>query len=163
MIVFDLRCGGGHVFEAWFGSSVAYEAQVAAGQLACPLCADTRIAKAVMAPNIPAKGNQRVAAAATVARDAASRPAPAAAPVAPDPAMIKQALTMLAAAQAKALEGSQWVGGNFATRARAMHHGEVATAPIHGQASLAEARALADEGVPIAALPLPVVPPDTAN
>ncbi|HVJ02972.1 MAG TPA: DUF1178 family protein, partial [Sphingomonas sp.] len=27
MIVFDLKCGAGHVFEAWFGSSAAYEAQ----------------------------------------------------------------------------------------------------------------------------------------
>lgn len=161
MIVFDLRCGGGHVFEAWFGSSAAYEAQAAAGQVACPLCADTRVTKAVMAPNIPVKGNRRNA---PVAQRTQNVGTPGSAPpVAPDPAVIKQALTMLATAQAKALEGSQWVGGSFATQARAMHLGEVATSPIHGQASLAEARALADEGVPIAALPLPVVPPETSN
>ncbi|WP_267396879.1 DUF1178 family protein [Sphingomonas sp. GC_Shp_1] len=163
MIVFDLRCGGGHVFEAWFGSSAAYEAQAAAGQVACPLCADTRVTKAVMAPNIPVKGNRQVVTPPQGADGGAARVRASAPPVAPDPAMIKQALTMLAAAQAKALEGSQWVGGSFATQARAMQLGEVATSPIHGQASLAEARALADEGVPIAALPLPVVPPETSN
>jgi hypothetical protein len=163
VIVFDLRCDGGHVFEAWFGSSAAYEAQAAAGQVACPLCGDTRVTKAVMAPNIPVKGNRRDAPVAQRTQNGGTQ-APGPVPrTGPDPAVIKQALTMLAAAQAKALEGSQWVGGSFATQARAMHLGEVATSPIHGQASLAEARALADEGVPIAALPLPVVPPETSN
>ena len=38
-----------------------------------------------------------------------------------------------------------------------------ALAPIHGQASLAEARALVEEGVPIAPLPLPVTPPGKLN
>ena len=41
--------------------------------------------------------------------------------------------------------------------------GEEAHAPIHGQATLAEAKALVDEGVPVAPLPLPVVPPEQAN
>ncbi|PXA90254.1 DUF1178 domain-containing protein, partial [Nostoc sp. 3335mG] len=35
MIVFDLKCGTGHVFEAWFGSSAAYEDQRSRGLLAC--------------------------------------------------------------------------------------------------------------------------------
>ena len=143
MIVFDLRCGIGHVFEAWFASSAAYADQAAAGQVACPLCGDTGVAKALMAPSIPAKGNQR--------GDT------------PPPALVKQALHQLAAAQAKALKGSQWVGSAFATRARAMHQGEEDHKPIHGQASLAEAKALVDEGVSVAPLPLPVVPPEKTN
>ena len=44
-----------------------------------------------------------------------------------------------------------------------MHAGEEAHAPIHGQASLAEAKALVDEGVAVAPLPLPVNPPKTLN
>ncbi len=143
MIVFDLRCGAGHVFEAWFGSSAAYAEQAAAGQVACPLCGDTTIAKAVMAPGIPAKSNQRGEA--------------------PPPALVKQALRQLADVQAKMLSGSEWVGGTFATRARAMHAGEEDSRPIHGQASLAEAKALVDEGVQVAPLPLQVVPPEKAN
>ena len=47
MIVFDLKCGAGHVFEAWFGSSAAYEAQRAGGLVRCPVCGDGEIAKAV--------------------------------------------------------------------------------------------------------------------
>lgn len=143
MIVFDLRCSAGHVFEAWFASSTAYADQAAAGQVACPFCGDTAIAKAVMAPSIPAKGNQRGET--------------------PSPALVKQALQHLAAAQTQALAGSQWVGNAFATRARAMHQGEEDHKPIHGQASLAEAKALVEDGVPVVPLPLPVVPPEKTN
>jgi hypothetical protein len=50
---------------------------------------------------------------------------------------------------------SQWVGTRFAEEARALHAQGEARA-IHGEASLAEARALLDEGVPV--LPLPFRP-----
>ncbi|WP_374942489.1 DUF1178 family protein [Sphingomonas sp.] len=141
MIVFDLKCGGGHVFEAWFASGAAFDAQAAAGQVRCPVCDDAAVVKAAMAPNIAAKGSQRggVVGGANAAMQA------------------------IAAAQAKMLEGSKWVGGAFPERARAMHAGEEAHATIHGSASLAEAKALIDDGVAVAPLPLRVVPPETLN
>ncbi|MBN8807630.1 MAG: DUF1178 family protein [Sphingomonas sp.] len=142
MIVFDLKCGSGHVFEVWFGSSTDYDDQQARGLVECPLCGDKHIGKAVMAPAVAAKSNRQ----AEVA-----------------PAAMKAAMAALAAAQAKALEGSQWVGGTFATRARAMHDGTEDHAPIHGQVTIAEAKALAEDGVPVAPLPFPVVPPDACN
>ena len=40
MIVFDLKCGTGHVFEAWFGSSADYADQQARGLVDCPICGD---------------------------------------------------------------------------------------------------------------------------
>ena len=58
MIVFDLKCGAGHVFEAWFGSSADYDSQRERGLIACPLCGDAQVGKAVMAPNVAAKGNR---------------------------------------------------------------------------------------------------------
>ncbi|WP_137897670.1 DUF1178 family protein [Sphingomonas sp. 2SG] len=143
MIVFDLRCGLDHVFEAWFASSAAYDAQAAAGLLACPMCGDTAIAKAMMAPSIPAKSNRR------------ADPPPAAA--------IKAALREIAADQARTLATSSWVGSDFATRARAMHDGDEVVRPIHGQASLAEAKAMVADGVPVAPLLCPVVPPEKTN
>jgi hypothetical protein len=39
----------------------AYEDQKARGLLLCPVCGDTGIDKAVMAPNVAAKGNQHLA------------------------------------------------------------------------------------------------------
>ena len=152
MIVFDLKCAGAHVFEAWFGSSAGYEEQRAAGLIACPVCGDTEIGKALMAPNIGAKGNRASA--------PVSLPAPAQAPT---PAAIKAALAAIAGAQAKALETSEWVGPKFAARARAMHAGDEPEAPIHGQATRAEAEALIDDGVPVAPLLVPVVPPHARN
>ena len=147
MIVFDLRCANDHVFEAWFGSSDAFEEQRGRGLLSCPICSDGDIGKAVMAPNIPAKGNRQSAPSADE----------------PTPAAMKAAIRALAEAQARALEKSEWVGSAFADRARAMHLGEADQAPIHGQATLGEARALAEEGVPIAPLPFPVPPPEAIN
>lgn len=142
MIVFDLRCASGHVFEAWFGSGADWEKQHAAGQVACPICGDGAIEKAVMAPAVPTKGNRR---------DALS------------PAAIKAAMRALAAEQTKALANSTWVGDQFATRARAMHAGEETRRTIHGQATMADAKALADDGVPVMPLALPVAPPKQVN
>lgn len=152
MIVFDLRCPQSHVFEAWFGSGAAYEDQRARGLLACPVCGDAEIGKAVMAPNVGAKGNTRTVVVPTPQTHAS-----------PSPAALKAALHALATAQAQALAKSRWVGRAFADTARAMHEGDVATAPIHGETTLAEAKALIDEGVPVAALPLPIVPPEAVN
>lgn len=153
MIVFDLSCGQGHVFEAWFGSSADYEDQCGRGLVSCPICGGSDVAKAVMAPNVGPKGNQ----------------APAAAPVpmrgggAPAPAEMKTMLAALAKMQAKLLEGSEHVGKRFADEARAIHDGDAPERPIHGQATRAEAKALIEEGVPVAPLPLPVVPPDATH
>jgi hypothetical protein len=44
-----------------------------------------------------------------------------------------------------------------------MHYGERDEALIHGQATLAEAKALIEEGVPVAPLPFPVAPPEKLN
>lgn len=145
MIVFDLKCGGGHVFEAWFGSSDAFEEQRESGMIACPFCRRSDVGKAVMAPNLAAKGN--------------SGAAPAAAP----PEAVKAAIAALAATQARMLEGSEWVGPSFASRARAMHAGDEAEAPIHGEATPQQARELLEDGVAVLPLPLPVVPPEACN
>jgi hypothetical protein len=156
MIVFDLQCSGAHVFEAWFASSAAYEEQRERGLLVCPVCGDAEIGKAVMAPNVGAKGNSRPAA-------APDAPATASSAEPPSPAAIKAAMQAIATMQAKMLEKSEWVGRAFADRARAMHAGEADAAPIHGQTTRAEAEALVEEGVPVAPLLVPVVPPEALN
>ena len=72
-------------------------------------------------------------------------------------------IARLAAAQAEMLKDSRWVGDEFTDTARAMHSGEVPPAQVHGNATLEQARSLADDGVPVAPLPLPVVPPNQVN
>ena len=135
MIVFDLQCqDSGDVFEAWFRSGADYDEQSALGLVQCPVCRSTRVAKAPMAPRVPAKG--------------AGEGSP---------------LARLARLQAEILKDSEWVGDRFAEEARSIHVGESELRPVHGLASAAEARSLVDDGVPVAPLPLPVVPPNQVN
>lgn len=58
MIVFDLQCrDGGETFEAWFSSSADYERQQESGLVQCPYCQSSNVAKAPMAPRVPAKSS----------------------------------------------------------------------------------------------------------
>jgi hypothetical protein len=72
-------------------------------------------------------------------------------------------LAKLAAAQAEMLKESRWVGDRFADTARAMHSGEIEREQVHGNATLEQAKSLVDDGIPVAPLPLPVVPPSQVN
>lgn len=155
MIVFDLSCHEGHRFEGWFASSTDYADQQARGLLACPSCGSAEVSKAPMAPAVPAKGNSR--------QDVVPPEASRQVANTPMPAEVQKALAALAKAQAAALKNSTWVGDKFAEETRKMHYGERDEAPIHGQASLAEAKALIEEGVPVAPLPFPVAPPEKLN
>jgi hypothetical protein len=135
MIVFDLICTTGHVFEAWFGSSQAYDDQCARGLVACPICSDTRISKAVMAPAVAAKGNRQ------------SGEVPS------DPAQVKMALAALAEMQTRMEANADYVGDRFPAEARALHLGETPLRPIYGEATPSEAAALIDEGITLQRLP----------
>jgi len=162
MIVFDLACApNGHVFEIWFGSSSDYEDQKARGLVACPYCGATDVGKAVMAPNVSAKGNQRSS--AKVLPVPANAPSLPAAAGMPSPDQFKEMVGKIAELQTKMLEGSDYVGKKFADEARSMHFGEQESRPIHGETSTDEAKALMEEGIPVAPLPLPVRPPKATN
>ena len=136
MIVFDLQCrAGGEQFEAWFRSNADFERQQANGLVQCPVCRSAEVVKAPMAPRVPRKSG----------------------------ASAGEMIAELAQLQRKLLSDSTWVGDRFADTARAMHLGEVESVPVHGEATAAQARALIDEGVSVAPLPLPVVPPNQVN
>ena len=126
MIVYDLKCTADHVFEAWFSSSSGYEDQRTRGLIACPFCGAGDVTKAVMAPNIAAKGN-RTQETLSAVQPVSSVPTA--------PAEIKAFLAAAAAVQAKMLEKSEWVGRSFADKARAMDAGEVPHTIIHGEVS----------------------------
>ena len=134
MIVFDLQCrAGGERFEAWFHSNADFEEQCGAGLVQCPFCQSAEVEKAPMAPMVPKRGDA------------------------------SDVLAKLASIQTEMLKNSQWVGEKFADTARKMHSGEIEPKLVHGQATVSEAKSLAEDGVPIAPLPLPVVPPSQVN
>jgi hypothetical protein len=167
VISFDLRCGAGHQFEGWFSSSHDYDGQRASGHLACPLCNDMSVEKMLSVPNVGRKGNQPSE--ISKFREAAlpSTDAPSASGQMVNAGALPQALVdavhKIAEAQSEMLKNSQWVGGQFAETARAIHYGEAEERLIHGEASRKEAEALADEGVAIAPLPFPFIPPEAKN
>ena len=72
-------------------------------------------------------------------------------------------LARAAELQKELLKNSRWVGDDFADTARAIHNGEAAQEQVHGNATLQQAKSLVDEGVPVAPLPFPVVPPAQVN
>lgn len=152
MIVFDLTCQGGHRFEGWFASSEDFAQQQARGLVACPQCGSAQVAKAPMAPAVPRKGNQQIALRSEQAEASGAIPAEA------------QALfAKLAQLQAETLKGSRFVGKAFAEKSRAMHYGEQDAEVIHGEATLAEAKDMLEEGIPVVPLPFPVAPPEDLN
>ena len=136
MISFDMKCSRDHVFEAWFGSSADYADQSARGLVVCPVCDDRAVEKAVMAPAVGAKGNS----AAKVAAD-------------------RERLARLMRWQRRIEAQSDHVGRNFATAARARHALPAAEQPergLIGEAPIAEAAELLEEGIAILPLPLPL-------
>ena len=153
MIVFDLICRpNSHVFEAWFGSSEDYESQKMRGLVECPLCSALDIEKAVSAPRVGMKSNQR-AAGPSLGSDASST----------ESDKIKTMLAEMAAAQKRILAESQYVGDRFFDEARAIHCGEADDRPIHGQATSEQSEMLCDEGIMVARLPFPILDPGKEN
>ena len=128
MILFDLRCKDGHGFEAWFRDSTAYEDQVAAGDLACPVCGSAEVSKALMAPAVN------------------SRPKI-------DAAQAAAAMQMWRRVQDHIEKNFDHVGPRFAEEARKIHHGETEKRSIYGEATTAETKELRDEGIEVGQIP----------
>ena len=151
MIVFDLSCDNAHTFEGWFGSSDDFASQQARGLVMCPVCESAAVSKAPMAPAVPAKGNRTESTARVPVANKAM------------PAEVAEAFKALAAAQAKALAKSEWVGDRFAAEVRSMHYGEAEEKQVHGRATSDDARSLMEEGIAVAPLLVPVHPPEELN
>lgn len=133
MIRYALKCREGHAFESWFQSASAFDALVKAGHVTCVTCGTAEVSKALMTPQVAAK------------TEVTAKPE-------------RQANTDVAIAQMRKQveENATYVGGKFAQTAREMHEGTSPETSIYGEASLVEAKALIEEGVPV--LPLPFKP-----
>ena len=142
MIKYTLSCDGGHSFEGWFSSSADFDGQAERGLVSCPACGSVSIAKELMAPSVSTA--RRKDEAKVLMMDKARREAVA---------KIRELVTNIR-------ENSEDVGTKFPEEARKIHYGEAEQRGLIGQATAEEARALIDEGIEVAALP---VLPDDAN
>ncbi len=135
MIRYTLVCGNDHEFEGWFRSASAYEAEEAAGRLACPLCGDRTVRRAPMAPAVhTGEGGGRSERRERLAR----------------------LLEALRALQRHVEAHTEDVGERFPEEARRIHYGEAEPRGIRGIARREEIRELLDEGIEV--LPLPRLP-----
>jgi hypothetical protein len=139
MILFKLRCGAEHEFEGWFRDGATYERQAARRQIACPQCGATKVDKAPMAPRLGRSAG---------APETAETPSP------------DQLRHMLQELRRHVETNCDYVGERFAEEARRIHNGDADARGIYGEASEAESRALADDGIEVARIPW--VPPSDA-
>lgn len=168
MILFVLKCTADHRFEAWFRNGDAYETQAAAKAIACPVCGDTHITKAPMAPRIAKGGRSREEAprdggASEAAPEVASGGggAPAAPPAPATPPMPAELRERFAAEVMRQLTevrrtvetNCDYVGDRFAEEARRIHYGETDPRGIYGEATDKEAEELKEEGVTFGRIP----------
>ena len=155
MIHYQLQCGEGHGFDGWFNNSASFDEQARRGLLECPVCADTKVQRALMTPSVPRKGRAKRAVAdqPQAAAPALPAPAPTPAPAAMTTQMPDHVRAMLQRLRSEVEKNCDYVGGSFADEARRIHRGESDRRGIYGEASPTETEALADEGIEVSRIP----------
>jgi hypothetical protein len=157
MIRYALVCAKGHGFESWFQNSAAYDKQAKRGLVECPVCGNTKVEKAIMAPRI----------AGTRKRGKVSVPVPMGdvpaaneikAPVAMVSPREQEFRAKLKELKEHLTKNSDYVGQKFPEEARKMHYGDIEHRSIYGEATLQDAKEMHDEGIEVH--PLPVLPDD---
>jgi hypothetical protein len=160
MIRFALSCDNGHDFEAWFSRSGDFDAQKARGLVSCPHCGSQDVDKALMAPAVTTQRPRRGLPASPGEASEAPRPADVGnepqplAPHSEERGKLEQIRALVKAVRANAED----VGSRFPEEARRIHYGESQARGIFGKADADDVRALTEEGIAIA--PLPVLPDD---
>ncbi|HVI28604.1 DUF1178 family protein [Hansschlegelia sp.] len=150
MIRYDLLCGDGHGFDAWFRSASDFDSQEARGLLSCPACGSVDVRKALMAPAL--------ASARSRGGDEPVTPEAESPPVSLVSGRDEKLRGLLRELKAHVRQTSEDVGERFPEVARQMHAEEIEHRPIRGRATAQEAKALLEEGVPV--YPLPAFPED---
>ena len=135
MICYSLICSENHTFDSWFATAEAYSKLKSQGFLSCTICGSPNVGKAIMAPNVLVKNDNK----SENNKLKKLSPSPAAKAMAEIKTHIEK--------------NSEDVGSNFAVLAREMHDGDTPERNIHGKASLSEAKSLSEDGVPIVPLP----------
>jgi len=152
MIHYQLRCSADHAFDGWFRDSVAFDDQAGRGMVECPVCGDTRVNRALMAPRIaksrPVLDSRTGEATATPPATVPGRPAGEKGAVLPD--KVRAALQRL---RSEVERSCDYVGPDFAEEARRIHNGDADPRGIYGESTPEQAEALADEGVEVARIP----------
>lgn len=142
MKVYNLACEQNHRFEGWFASEEDFVSQSAGQQIICPVCDSFKVGKLPSAPHL------NLSAARPDAAGAGDRHSNS-----PAVAQFKQRLQDMAR---HVMENTDDVGEGFTEEARRIHYKEVPQHGIRGVASPEQCEELAEEGIEVFQLPLPV-------
>jgi hypothetical protein len=157
MIRYALACDKGHVFESWFQNSAAYDTQVKAALITCPVCNSAKVEKTLMAPGVVGAKKR---AGAPPASPSSPRPAADTADTATPVAMMspqeQEFRKKLKELRDHLTKNADYVGQKFPEEARKMHYGDIEHRSIYGEATPDQAKELHEEGIEFH--PLPVLP-----
>jgi hypothetical protein len=140
VIVFDLGCENHHRFEGWFASRDEFDRQLQGKLLRCPICDSGRV--------------KRVPHAARINRGAREEPRPETQPAA-EQQYTNLGPELLGKLIARIVETTEDVGAAFPEEARKIHYREIPERHIRGTATPKDVEALTEEGIEVAALPVP--------
>ena len=147
MINFSLICEKNHEFEGWFRTSEDYESQIRQGLISCPICNDTSIRKALMAPSVRSSKKTNVETLPSHKNEKNKN--------IENKSLIKDDNIRVALRNFRSYieKNCEDVGDNFAKEARLISKGESKERSIYGKVNSKDAEKLLDEGIEITAIP----------
>jgi hypothetical protein len=137
MIVFDLECMNGHIFEGWFEDKQDLENQQEQGILQCPVCETTSVVQKLSLISIKTSSAPSNHAQQALRAN-------------------QEVLAEFAEKITEYVEKNyEDVGTSFTKEALKMHYGTVEHRNIRGTTTREEEKVLTREGVPLIKIPLP--------
>ncbi len=185
MLVVDLHCEHGHLFEGWFASADDLASQQVRGLVSCPVCASTEVVRRPSAVrlNVSALKAEKAGAQAPVAgkpvhpsghvpsgRGEGAQTVGAQHRVPPTPALqtrtaavdsepgvpdVEVLQAMYLKAVRHVLEHTEDVGEGFVKEVRNIHRGDAPQRALRGQADQDEVAELKEEGIDVMSLAIP--------
>ena len=156
MIQYALVCENTHQFEAWFRSASAYDEQIKIGVVTCPVCATSKVNKALMAPAVGRKGNSQSAPSGADMDGGSNKGENTSVSLSAGHPEQKQLQKAIRELREKITAEADYVGDKFASEARKIHNEKVEPRGIYGEATAEETASLIEEGVEF--MPLPALP-----
>ena len=141
MIVFDLRCSRGHVFEGWFQNGQSFEEQNTKKLVSCPVCSDLSIRR-VISPVTTRTSSKEETIKEVSAIDY--------------PRLAREIVDYIN-------KNFDDVGQNFAKEALKMHYGVTEKRNIRGSATSEDEKMLKKEEIEFFKIPMPKTDEDKKN
>lgn len=135
MILYKLRCSGDHQFDAWFKDSKSFDRQAKRKAVECPVCGDTSVEKALMAPRLSKSSNKSSQKMERIR------------------ARVAEVEAAVGNLRKEVTENCDYVGEKFADEARAIHYGDAEERGIYGEATMEEAADLVEEDINVFPIP----------